>query len=349
MTTTANMLLVLPTLGGSSGTWDDLSQAIHERIDVHDHATGKGVKIKPAGIDINADLTFAGLWAPTNLKAVQFTAQAAYTVARSLFVLSADNELYWRTNAGVNVKVTSGSSLNLSLVGGIYGDYSTTAAKVYYEDAGKRYKMLQSGPAPDFWASVDCGDLKLYEKASGIANAVTLKSPAALTAGYSLTMGPALPASVATVQVSAAGVLTYALVAKHGDKELTISAVSGGSAAGSIGLTANGQARANAGAARWAVPIVGIPVGARIRSISHHYTRAGGTLTFRLWRWNMPASSLVQVGTTKTDAASGGTVQKLTDAGIDHVVLTDNLYYADFVSGANLDDYYGISVTYDQP
>lgn len=210
MTTTPNMLLVLPTLGGSSGTWDDLSQAIHERIDLHDHATGKGVKVKPAGLDINADLTFAGLWAPTNLKAVQFTAQEAYTVARSLFVLSIDNELYWRNQAGVNVKVTNGTGLNMSLVGGIVGDYSSTTAAVYYEDAGKRYKMLQNGPAPDFWASVDCGDLKLYQKASGISNKVTLQSPGALAASYALSFPAALPVGEQlAMQCTSGGLLVF--------------------------------------------------------------------------------------------------------------------------------------------
>ena len=215
MTTTPNMLLVLPALGGSTGVWDDLTQTIHEQIDLHDHATGKGVKVTPSGLNINTDLSLIGTSSLINTKAVQFTAAASYTVARSLFVLSSDNELYWRTNGGTNVKITSGNTLNLSLVGGIYGDYSSTSAKIYYEDAGKRYKMLQSGPAPDFWASVDCGDLKLYEKASAISNAVTLKSPATLAASYSLTMPAAVPAATALVQSSTTGVLSFNVTANR--------------------------------------------------------------------------------------------------------------------------------------
>jgi hypothetical protein len=208
---TPNMLLDLPTLGGDPSVWDDKLNAAMTLVDSHDHTTNKGVKIGAAGLNILTDVTFNGTAALTNLKACVFAAQGVPTPTtnKSLFVKSADNELYWRTNAGVDVKITAGSSLNLALVGGIFGDYSSTSAKVYYEDAGKRYKMLQSGPAPDFWAAVDCGDLKLYEKASGIVNAVTQKSPAALGAAYTITWPSAVPGAAALLQSSTVGALSF--------------------------------------------------------------------------------------------------------------------------------------------
>lgn len=218
-TTTAEMGLSKPTLGGDSGTWDDQLSASLDLIDTHTHVAGQGVAIPSGGLDLTTDVTLNGTAALTNVKAVSFTGQASYSVAKSLFVDSDDNELYWRSNAGVDVQLTDGAQLNLNFVGGIEGDYAATTASLYYEDAGKRYKMLQNGPSPDHWASVDCGDLKLYEKASAITNAVTLKSPSSLAASYTITWPAAVPAARQPVWATSAGVLTFG----HGDQVLNLS------------------------------------------------------------------------------------------------------------------------------
>lgn len=206
-TTTPLMSLQRPTLGGDPGTWDDQIAASFDLIDAHDHTTGKGTKVPTAGLNINADLTFGG-YAATNVKAISFTAQASYSTNRSLFVKTSDNELYWRTNAGAEVKVTSGSSLNLSLVGGLYGDYSTTDAQLYYDAASTTYRFL-SDDSPSTWASAGVGDLLLYQKAASISNAVTLKSPNSLAASYSVTFPGAVPGSTSLVQMTTGGVLQY--------------------------------------------------------------------------------------------------------------------------------------------
>lgn len=206
---TTYMGLTLPTLGGSSGTWDDLLNALVTLIDAHDHTTGAGKRVPSGGVDFDDDVTITGSW--LGVVALGFRQSDSGTISpysRCLY-MGTDNELYWRTAGGVNVKVTNGAALNIALVGGIEGDYSTTTASLYYEDLGKRYKFLQNGPAPDHWASVDAGDVKLYEKASGITNAVTLKSPAALAGAYSLTFPAALPGSTQIVQCSSAGALTF--------------------------------------------------------------------------------------------------------------------------------------------
>ena len=200
------MNLTLPTEDGSEGTWDtELNDAL-ERIDAHDHTSGNGVQIPSAGINIDADLSFGG-YALTGLKAVAFSAVASADVSaltRALFVDSSDNELYWRTAGGANVKVTSGTALNISLDGGIEGDYTTTDAVVNYNDAAKLYKLLQD-ESPDFWAAAGVGDLRLYEKASGIANYVNLQSPASLAAVYDFIFPTALPASTSLLTLDASG------------------------------------------------------------------------------------------------------------------------------------------------
>lgn len=206
---TAQMGLTRPTAGGDDGIWDDSLREDLAIIDVHDHTTGKGVRIPAGGLNITTDLTFAGTAALTNAKAVNFTAQASYTTNKSLFVLSADNELYWRSNAGVNVKITSGAGLNMSLVGGITGDYAAASASFYYDQANLTYRALQAAPLPNVWAAVACGNLDLYEKASGISTRVRLQSPAALGASYALTFPAAVPGSTQLAQVSSAGVITF--------------------------------------------------------------------------------------------------------------------------------------------
>ena len=206
--TTLNMSLVKPSLAGDPGTWDDSLNASLDLLDVHDHSVGRGVKVTQAGLNLTADLTVAGN-AAINLKAASFTAQSSYTVARSLFVSSGDNELYWRTNAGVNVKVTSGTSLNLSLVGGIAGDYAAAGASLYYDDANQTYRFLEAAPSPNSWSRVAAGDIDLYEHASGITNRVRLQSPSALAASYAVTFPAALPGSTLLQQVSATGVTTW--------------------------------------------------------------------------------------------------------------------------------------------
>ena len=38
--------------------------------------------------------------------------------------------------------MTSGGTLNISIVGGILGDYAAAAAAVYYDDSAQAYRFL---------------------------------------------------------------------------------------------------------------------------------------------------------------------------------------------------------------
>jgi hypothetical protein len=207
MPTTDYMSLVLPTEDGSSDTWDQLLNAALEVVDAHDHSTGKGVTVKSAGIEINADLPLGG-YALTGGKALDFTAVAAATVssyACALFANSADNELYWRTSGGTNVQLTSGTSLNAALLGGFTGDYGAGDEEANYASGTGIYNFLQAATTR---GKIDCSDIRLFQASAGISNAVTVKSPAALAASYTITMPGAAPASTSLVQMSSAGTLT---------------------------------------------------------------------------------------------------------------------------------------------
>jgi len=220
MPTTANMTLVLPTEGDSNDIWDTILNTAFGLIDEHDHTTGKGVKVPSAALNINADVSWASggvNYAITDAKAVDFAAVAATSVsslAGALFVNSSDaNNLYFRTVSGTNVKITDGTTLNVSIVGGIGGDYSSIGALLDYDDATDTYRFRQqTSAAVRQYAKMANADIKLFEYiaaggASVPTNAVTLKSPAALGAGYSVTFPAAVPASTNLVTMTSAGAL----------------------------------------------------------------------------------------------------------------------------------------------
>lgn len=57
---TPNMNLTLPFIGGDFNNWGSELNGDLSAIDLHDHTTGKGVKVPTAGLNINADLSFNG-------------------------------------------------------------------------------------------------------------------------------------------------------------------------------------------------------------------------------------------------------------------------------------------------
>lgn len=197
-----NMSITLPTLGGDSGTWDsELNDALGV-IDVHDHTSGKGVQIPVAAIDINADLPMDG-FGFTGVKSVAFAQIAALTAgAVTLYVDTSNHELYWRTAGGVNVKLTAGSSINTTLVGGIVGDYSSVGALLAYDDANHRYTFEEPSGK---WAYIASADVRLYQFDTNESVYVALKAPDALSAPYTITFPTAVPGSQVLLQMDASG------------------------------------------------------------------------------------------------------------------------------------------------
>ncbi len=208
MTTLPNIGLTQPTLGGDSGTWDDELNDNHALIDAHNHTSGKGLQVPTLGININADLTFGGLYAPINLHRITFASITAIASgnAQSLFVSSADNELYWRNHSGVNVKLTAANALNVAaFTGGIGGDYSSAGAAVAFDNANKLYTFKDGAGN---WARNESGGIRLIEFGTAESVYVGLIAPSALAASYDVTLPLAAPGSTSLVQMSSTGVLT---------------------------------------------------------------------------------------------------------------------------------------------
>jgi len=214
--TTPYMLLTLPTDHNSSNLWGSMVNTALGTVDAHDHSPDKGKRVPSAGIGINADLTFAS-WAITNALAVDFVAAATLAVAGyggALFMsdgsggLSA-NDLYWRTVAGVNVKVTAGTSLNVAgFAGGIGGDYSAVGAQLNYDDSLKRYNFLEGTGDANGWARLHAGELRLSEFNTAEGAYVGQIAPAALAGTYTMTWPTALPAATHVLQIDNTGLIS---------------------------------------------------------------------------------------------------------------------------------------------
>lgn len=205
--TLPNISIILPAVGGDSGIWDDELNAALTLIDAHDHTSGKGLRIVPTAMNLDADVPFGGYTA-SSVGKLSFTAVTALTSgSKNLFVSAANNELYWRSDRGVNVRLTNGSSLDTSGVAGIVGDYTSAGAAVAYDDATDTYTFKQQSGT---WARIACGGLRIAQFNTDESQSVTLYPATALGASYDVTLPAALPVAQTILQMPASGATAFA-------------------------------------------------------------------------------------------------------------------------------------------
>jgi len=199
------MSLDLPVVGpsGTIGpTYATMLNTAFNLIDSHDHTTGKGPKVTPAGINVNQNFNFSGfgIYGLNYAKLIDNVA----TVSDFTSVYAEGGDLYWKNAGGVDVQITSGNTINVTAAGGIGGDYTTSTASVVYSDITKTYTFRQS---PTVTGDIAAGSLYVYENiVSG--KYAKLKVPAALAANYDLTLPAALPGSTLPAFISSSGVIT---------------------------------------------------------------------------------------------------------------------------------------------
>src|SRR5262245_17906640 len=117
-TPTANMNLDKPGVGVTTGpTWASMINAMFDLIDAHDHSPGKGVRIGPSGMNINADLGFNQVWKAKDLKASQYTSLggAVTGAPEAGSIQNINGNLNWINGSGVAVPITSGGSVVSSI------------------------------------------------------------------------------------------------------------------------------------------------------------------------------------------------------------------------------------------
>lgn len=292
MTTYPNIGLVLPTRGApGSGHWADVLDSNTALLDAHDHQSGRGLPIRSAALTIDGNVSFNTSWAITALNRVTFASVAAPAVNKSVWVADGTggttaNELYWTTNTGANVKLTSGTTLNVgAFVGGIGGDYTSVGAQLNYDDAGKRYTLKEGTGDANGWARVACGGLRLIEFNTTETVFVGQVAPAALAVSYTMTWPTALPGSTLLQQVDNTGQIIWSNTVqavtfdtnqnvtlqgtgeiKHGNRTLTLAAVIGALSSGTFTVATDGSVTSTASGA-WNVPVP-LLQGDRVQSVT---------------------------------------------------------------------------------
>lgn len=363
MPTLPNMGLITPTLGGDSGTWDDKINACFALVDAHDHTSGKGVQVPVAGININADFAMAGQ-AVTGLGSVAFNAVTALTTgSKRLFVSSADNELYWRTNSGTNVKLTSGTSINTTLVGGITGDYSTVGAAVAYDDANKRYTFKTQTST---WARMASGPVRIYEYNTTESVYVEQAVDAALAASYTVTWPAALPAAAAFVLIDNTGAVSFTAsptiigtitvsgIKFSSDQVMVLSAAALRQTGSTHVFNGNYWAL---GASSSDTLFASLPLktGDRIKSVTVYIdknTASTNTVTVELYRTDPATSgSIATLISSGTNAGNNDGVHTVGPTGMTEVVAAGHAYSVKVSqTTATAGDFiFTVEITYDRP
>lgn len=342
MPTLPNMGLITPTQGGDSGTWDDKINAAFVQVDAHDHTSGKGVLVPVAGLNINANLPMGG-FNLTGIGTLDFTAIAAPSSgSKRIFVNTSDNELYWRSNAGVNVKITNGASLNITLVGGIVGDYSSVGAQVAFDDANDRYTFKQNSATG--WARMASGEVRIYETGTSDSVYVGHAAPAALGVSYTVTWPLGLSGQTGPVVIDTAGIITF-----PGLQTLSINP--GAFGAGSNCTTANGFVQMGTGGLGNVIIPVTIPEGRKITGWTVRYKKnSSNATTIHLRLFKAVDGALTPIGSDQTDSTNApGTATGKSDTFAAQTIGSGETYHIrvnNDVAPSASDEIYNCQVTY---
>lgn len=110
-------------------TWAQMLNTILDLIDAHDHSSGKGALVHPAGMNIDSDLSFNNNDA-TNLRSARLAAlSAALTGAGEAGGLNMfGGDLYFCNGSGASVRLTSGASI---VTPSISNAFATTTPGAY--------------------------------------------------------------------------------------------------------------------------------------------------------------------------------------------------------------------------
>lgn len=159
-------------------------------IDGHNHTSGSGVQIPPAGLNINAALTFNNQSA-TNLQSVVFTPQTSLSTLDALYVIGGD--LYYNDGSSNVIQMTAGGSVNATSSGIASG--SATASFVS--------SVLVVNAAANTPANIQVGSVLLGNNSAG-SHYLTLSPPSAMAADFSLTL-PSIPAAQQFLSIDTSG------------------------------------------------------------------------------------------------------------------------------------------------
>lgn len=201
---TPNMSLTLPVVGVTAGpTYATQVNAALTVIDGHDHATGSGVQITPAGLNINSDLSINS-HNVTDVETVRFTAQPAALagVSPNLAALYVVNEdLYYNDGLGNQIAITTAGA-----VVGAPGNITNLLppASVTYTSGGSpNYKFMSTATVS---ANLDVASILMRNPGVTATYALTLQAPT-LTNNYGITLPP-IPPVTSFMEIDSSGIIS---------------------------------------------------------------------------------------------------------------------------------------------
>lgn len=188
----------VPTVDPGAQYATDLNSCL-TLVDQHDHSSGKGTSVTPAGLNINSALAFGSNDA-TGLRSTRFVAQASPLSGGSdigcTYVSGLD--LYYNDINGNQVRLTASGAV--AGTPGSIGSLTSPASVTYNAGAGS-YTFQSDVNTP---GSLDAGTVVVREMVAN-GKGISLTAPAALAANYSLTFPGSLPASQRFVTIDASG------------------------------------------------------------------------------------------------------------------------------------------------
>ena len=203
LTATPNMGLPLPIIGQESGPQYGTDQNnAFSILDGHNHASGSGVQINPAGLNINSDLPFNSNNA-TMLRTTRYTPQVSAITASSPdlgCIYFAGVDLYCNDLSGNQIRITQSGAVTGS-AGTITGLPTGTASAAYVSASGT-FVFQQ---ATSTGANIDGATMIIrypgsYPSPSG--NFIAIQAPSSLATGYEFTLPATLPGASASFLTS---------------------------------------------------------------------------------------------------------------------------------------------------
>lgn len=243
-TISPNMNLIIPGVGTEAGPTyaQDVNNSL-TLIDSHNHSPGSGVQITPNGLNINADLLINSNNI-TLARTVRFVNQSSpFTPAATDIgaVLEVGGDFYYINSAGVQVQITSGSSI-VGTAGSITGLPSGTASASFA--SGTFVWQSATSTAANM-------DARSYIFRNNVANSkgLTLSPPNSMVADFALAL-PNIPASVSFMTLDTSGNMAAPTVyplTNSGIADNTITKIKLAPFSGGVGGNINSAGLANAG------------------------------------------------------------------------------------------------------
>ena len=197
-TVSPNMQLTIPNVGTEPGPQYsfDVNTAL-SLVDSHDHTPGKGVQITPAGLNINATLSFNDNML-SNVMAVVFQPQVSFSLAPALYVSPGSepspgpyNDLWYNDGINPPIQIVSNGAVNV-VASSIPGESYAGGTFTWRQGAGS------STPA-----NFDIGSVTIRPNTASTTAGVTLN--AATTGTYPINFQAALPPAQAFVTLDNLG------------------------------------------------------------------------------------------------------------------------------------------------